>query len=181
MSFEFQVAGFTFSPKRTSCLAGSMPARRAVMLIAMVGAVLLGAGCASYKLRGKAIEGTTPGVFVVEKSDERLQQGGVPGAVVSLTVDPGRLNAEHAGSDISDIEGDFAVPVDQFGAGVLEYQVRLDARLEDHRSVNKQMKLPGSDKRVLIVLAPGNDSTRPKPEGFLEETMRMGEPYMDQQ
>jgi len=140
---------------------------RAVALTVTCGTLLLAVGCASYKLRGRAIEGTTPGVFIVDKDDERMQQRGMPGAVVSLTVNPGRLNAEHLGSDISDLEGDFAVSVDEFGAGVLEYQVRLEARLEDHRSVSKRMQLPGGQKRVLVVLVPGNDDTRPKSESFL--------------
>ena len=148
-------------------------------VLLLVAALLLG-GCASYKLRGKVIEGTTPGVFVVDQDNERLQTSGVPGAVVALTLDPGRLNAKRVGSDISDMNGTFAVPVGEFGAGVLEYNVRLDARLEDHEPASETLMLPGGDKRVLIVLAPGDGSGKaPKNETFLEETMRMGKPYMD--
>ena len=159
-------------------------AGRARLASAILPALLLFAsaaliGCDTYRLRGKVVEGGTSGVFVVEQDDPRLERPGLGGAVVKLTLEPGRLSAKHLSPDSSDLEGDFAIAVHEFGAGVLEYPVRLTAQMRGHRSASQRFMLPGSKKRVLVVLAPGEDKHPPKQNDLLGETLEMGEPYMD--
>lgn len=154
------------------------PARWLAALVALAAAALI-VGCGSYELRGRAIEGPSSGVHVVDRDDPRLEAPGLSGAAVSLTLDPDRLSAERVGEVATDVDGDFAIAVDAFGAGMLEYQAQVDGQLAGHEPAIGRFDLPGRGKRVLVVLAPGDDDAATGGESFLDETLRMGEPYME--
>lgn len=144
---------------------------------------LLAGGCASYELRGKVIEGHSPGARVVEADDPRLDEPGVGGAAVDVTLDPGRLQAKRIGSGMSDDDGTFALEIDEFGAGFLEHRVEVRGEARGRRVGRGEMILPGSGKRVLVVVPTtaggGEDDEPDQPGDFLEETMRSAEPYLD--
>ncbi|MEE9213113.1 MAG: hypothetical protein V3U29_10720 [Phycisphaeraceae bacterium] len=141
-----------------------------LLLIAVLAAV---SGC-GYRLRGTVLEGTTPAVLLVENDDPRLSEPGLGGAVLTLTLDPDRLSAKHLGSHQTNVNGQFDVPINEMGAGFLEYDVGLLCRLAGHRAVQHHMRLPGSNKRLLIIMAQGKDMYKPKPD-ILGETMRFHE------
>jgi len=137
------------------------------------------AGCGGYTLRGVVIEGSSPGVFVVDAGDSRLRGDALPSAHVGVVLDPDKLSSKTIGKDVADGAGRFGVVIAEFGAGVLEYEVEVTARLAGHRSASRTMPLPAEDKRLLIVLTPGRDDRPAGGETLLEETLRLGEPYMN--
>ncbi len=53
------------------------------------------------------------------------------------------------------------------------------AKMRDHRGVSKDFMLPGSKKRVLVVMSEGNDQGATEGEDILDETLRLGKPYMN--
>jgi hypothetical protein len=144
-------------------------------------AVLLGAlasGCSSYQLRGTVVEGPTSAIAVVNKDDPRLGQPGVGGVVVSAVIDPQQLSRKSAGSTVSDANGQFALPIGELGAGLLEYEVQVVARSDQYQSAVSIFPLPGAGKRLLVILAVGREGQSAPRGDFLEETLKMGEPYM---
>ena len=153
---------------------------RAVAAALIVLAALLSAGCASYRLQGKVIEGGTPAVLVVEKDDPRLNEPGIAGTVLEVTIDPNRLSASDAGADVSDLQGEFAIPIGEFGAGLLEYDARVIARLRGYQTTNRTIRLPGSNKRLLVILSPGQDNgSAPAKQNVIDETLKWSEPYLN--
>jgi len=146
--------------------------------------VLLLPACRGYQLRGTVVDGyhpsismTTPGIFVVNANDPRLDTPGLPGATVSLMLDPNDLNAKDAGDAATDASGKFALPVGH-GAGVLMYDAMIIAQRPDHVTAQTITALPGANKRLLIVLPPGIDNYKPRTD-FVDETMEMGKPYLE--
>ncbi|MFW6059288.1 MAG: hypothetical protein ACODAQ_03855 [Phycisphaeraceae bacterium] len=137
------------------------------------------AGCSAYQLRGKAVEGATSAIFIVDADDPRLERPGVAGANLYLILDPQRLSTKRLDPQATGADGAFAIRIGEFGAGVLEYEAQLEARASGFRGVAERFDLPGRDKRVLIVLEQGSANAAPRGESFLDETLRMGEPYMD--
>ena len=154
--------------------------RVSLRAILMCSAAALFTGCSQYELRGKVIPGPTSQVLVVGKHDSRLEVYGIEGAAVSAMIDPDKANRELAGSVASDAGGEFAIPVEHTGAGFLMYDVRVTARLVKHAPAQRTMALPGGDKRVLIMLAPGEDTLPSQAQDdILKETMEMTRPYRD--
>ena len=142
-----------------------------------VGVALVLAGCHSYEMHGKVIAGADSAVLVVDRDDPRLDQPGIPGVVVRVTIDPDRGRGQTT-SGISDMDGRFTVPVDVFAGGALDYESRVLARLAEHEPAMVTFRLPRSRQRVLIMLGPGVDRPPTDSQYFLDETMRMGEPYL---
>lgn len=138
--------------------------------VALLVCVMAVGGC-GYRLRGTVIEATTSAVLVVDQDDPRLTEPGLPGAVVSLTLDPGHLNAKNLGAHATDMNGRFDVPIGQ-GAGFLEYQLELLCWLSGYQSAQQRLALPGGTKQLLILMAPGQDSYRPGPD-ILDESLRI--------
>lgn len=117
---------------------------------------LVQAGCETYKLRGRVTSGDATYIALVDDNDPRLQTGdAIAGVVLRLQTDPGKLNRKFVGQGLTDGKGEFAIPVDEVGAGFLEYDVAIDARRSGYESTESFFRLPPSDKRVLIVLRPG--------------------------
>lgn len=126
---------------------------RGFMTVGLIGILIWASGC-GFRLRGLVIEGATPGVFVVDKTDSRLVELGLATAVINLTIDPGHMNAKHLGSYQSDLDGRFDVPIDELGAGFLEYDIGLVCRLAGYHAIQHRVRMPGSSKRLLIILIP---------------------------
>ena len=126
---------------------------RGFITVGLISILMWASGC-GFRLRGLVIEGATPGVFVVDKTDSRLVEAGLATAVVNLTIDPGHINAKHLGSYQSDLNGRFDIPIDELGAGFLEYDIGLVCRLVGYHPIRHHVRMPGSSKRLLIILIP---------------------------
>jgi hypothetical protein len=136
--------------------------------------VCLLSGCGGYVLRGKVVEGPEPGVRVVSANDREMERPGIGGARVEVVVDPMSLGRRVVEPVETDSSGEFAVPIEEFGAGSLEYEASVVARRGGFRHVAELIALPGGDRRVLIVLTPGTDGYRPPddPLGESREFLR---------
>ena len=117
-------------------------------------------GCGSYQLKGRVIPGDFSMVEVVDSSDPRLYEGaGVPGASIVLETDPERLGRKVVGTTVSGAEGDFATPFSEPGGGFLIYDVGVNVSRPGYQPARHYFQLPGSSKRLLVTLAPGEDRT----------------------
>lgn len=122
--------------------------------------------CGPHKMYGRVVVGDSSYVTVVDKDDHRLHEdNGVSGVLLKLQLDPGRINRRTMAEETSDEEGEFALPVDEFGAGLLEQECGVLARRRGFKSAEGVFMLPGDGKRILIVLTPGRDA----PGAFEEE------------
>ncbi|MCA9312249.1 MAG: hypothetical protein KDA21_13630 [Phycisphaerales bacterium] len=134
---------------------------RFLKLLCAVVAVATGlgaGGCSSYQLRGHVVRGDASFIQVVDRDDPRLQEPGLPGAQVALTLDPEKLNRKMLGSAMTDGNGDFAIAVEETGAGFLQYDIGLRASGKGMISAWNFMRLPSSGKRILITLQRGQDT-----------------------
>lgn len=142
-------------------------------------ALLLLPACGTYQIQGRVIEGATPALLIVNAKDTRMEGLGMPAAVIESVLDPDRpLQQVPLEPQMTDGNGYFAVPVHATGAGMLNYNVQIIARLAGHTAVRRTIKLPGRDKRILIIIAPGDSGSSSVPldePDILEETRRMGE------
>ncbi len=137
------------------------------------------AGCSQYQMRGVVIEGAVSAIRVVDEDDPRLtQEPGLPLAVIEVTLDPDRLSRKHFPRTLSDVDGTFAVTIDEPGAGYLEYAVRVVVRRTGHNSAIQDLQVPGPKQRLLVTLVNGEDKYKPEPPDIMDETLKMGEPYM---
>ena len=146
---------------RAPLSASARPASRKAQLAALIMLGLstaLGA-CSPYMLRGHVIEGESSYALLVEPSDPRLQAEGVAGVSVRLTMDPGKLNRDVVADNVSGPEGEFELPVDRAGAGLITMDMSILARKAGYTSSEAFFKLPGSGSRfLLIVVAKGADA-----------------------
>ncbi|MFA7236818.1 MAG: hypothetical protein WC058_08140 [Phycisphaeraceae bacterium] len=130
--------------------------------LAMLLLILFAGGCQSYALRGRVVEGTRSQVLVVDADDPRLAGPGAPagigGASVSFMLDPERAGHKSLGGSFTDADGSFQYPVDEVGAGFLEYGLGVTARAAGKSPAQDSMPMPAGDKRLLIMLAPGRDN-----------------------
>ncbi|MEX0886394.1 MAG: hypothetical protein WD009_08145 [Phycisphaeraceae bacterium] len=152
---------------------------RLMLLVAAATAAAALGGCSTGQIQGRVVEGDRPAVLVVDRDDARLGQAGVPGTLIHLTLDPGTMRAKPVGSDRSGVDGRFVIDVNTPGAGFLHTDVEVAARREGYRPSVDQLRVPSSRKRVLIVLTPGQGSEHTQEEHILEQTLRLGQPYMD--
>lgn len=119
-------------------------------------AAALASGCETYQLRGRVATGDATYITLVDADDPRLQTGdAIAGVVLRLQTDPGKLNRAFVGQGVTNGQGEFEIPVDEVGAGFLEYDVGIDARRPGFESAESFFRLPPSGKRVLVVLRPG--------------------------
>lgn len=129
------------------------------------------AGCQSYTVRGRVIEGEISYVSIVSADEARLgEQGvGVPNVRVRLETDPERLRREIVGETVTDEEGYFSIPFARPGAGVLMYDIGVTAWKDGFTPATLTTRLPPSDRRMLIMLTPGPDDFR---DPYKEDPMR---------
>ena len=151
-------------------------------LVAVVLSILPLAGCSKYALRGKVVDGPVSSIMVVDQHDPRLQQPGLNGASVEVIVDPASLGRKRLPVVTSEDDGTFAAPVGEPGAGFLQYDIRVLSQMKGRQTAERELPLPGSDKRLLIVLSPGRDTHQREgdPNAFLKETLEMSEPYLSE-
>ncbi len=136
-------------------------------LVGAAMAVALG-GCGAYKLQGRVVKGDTTYVAIVDGDDPRLDEGaGLSGAEIRVQANPLRLNRKDIGRGVSDGQGAFAIELDEFGAGFLEIDAGVSARRKGYEAAEHFFDLPGSGKRVLIVMSPGD----PGPEWAEDEDL----------
>jgi hypothetical protein len=108
---------------------------------------------------GRVVQGDTSYITVVDKDDHRLEEeNGVSGVLLKLQLEPGRISRRTVAEQTSGSDGRFSLPVDEFGAGVLEQECGLLARRRGFKSAEGVFMLPGDSKRILIVLEPGRDA-----------------------
>ncbi|MCC6679549.1 MAG: hypothetical protein IT445_01480 [Phycisphaeraceae bacterium] len=153
---------------------------RLLIFDCLLAMLLLLSGCSQYQLSGKVIEGPISTVMVVDKDDPRLHDpnNGLGGVALQTTLDPQNLNRIELPDALSQWSGEFAISVEAAGAGFLEYDAELMAQLAGYSVAVGEFRLPGRSKRVLVVLAPGRDGPRKK-QNVLDETMKLGEPYLN--
>ena len=133
--------------------------------LALVTFAFLLVGCESYSLRGHVIRGEISYIEIVDADDERLESPGLTATRVGVHLDPGRLNRKFLGSTVSDANGDFSLPIDEVGAGFLEYDISVVAYRDGYFGAEQFFVMPSSNKRVLIILGPGNDPNPPSFQG----------------
>lgn len=123
--------------------------------------------CGPHTIHGRVVQGDTSYVMVVDKDDYRLDEAdtGVAGVLLRLQLEPGRINRRTVAEQSSGSDGWFELPVDEFGAGLMELEGGLLARRKGFKSAEGAFMLPGGSKRVLVVLEPGRDA----PGAFDEE------------
>ena len=143
-----------------------------LLLVGLLALSALLPACGSYKLQGRVVRGPSPQVAVVDADDPRLEEPGVPVASIQLALDPRSLNRKSLPGGHSDADGRFAIPIEEFGAGLLEYDIQVVARKRDLNTAIGIIRLPGSSGRLLIVLGPGPDRYRP-PEDPLDDLRHM--------
>jgi len=136
-------------------------------------------GCGAYQMRGVVIEGAASTIRIVDQDDPRLLEGyALPMATVDAALDADRLNRKQLPRDITAVDGSFSIPVNETGAGYLNYYARIVVRRNGYNTAVGDIRIPPPDKRVLVTLAPGEDRYRSKSQDVVDETMKMGEPYM---
>jgi hypothetical protein len=136
-------------------------------------------GCSQYQMQGIVLEGAVSTIRIVDKDDPRLAEGfGIPTASIAVTLDPDRLSRKALQSTLSDVDGTFAVSVDEPGAGYLEYPARIVVQRAGYNTATLDLLIPGPDQRLLVTLVSGEDKYKPQPPDLMEETLKMGEPYM---
>ena len=132
-------------------------------------AAVASAGCGTYQLRGHVVEGPEPMVLVTRADDPRLEQRGIGGASLELTLSPRSLGRKPLGSTFSGDGGWFAAGIDELGAGLLEYELGVVCRRQGYRTAVGAVRMPGGDQRLLVVLTPGVDDYE-EPIDLLEES-----------
>lgn len=136
-------------------------------------------GCGQYQMRGIVIEGAVSAIRVVKEDDPRLLEGpGLPMATIDAAIDPERLSRIQLPRGVSDIDGTFGIPVDETGAGYLDYYVRVIVRRAGYDTAVEDIRVPGPHQRLLVTLARGEDRYKPDAPDVLNETLEMSKPYM---
>lgn len=154
------------------------PARPAARLtlaasVAACSAALAAGGC-GYTLRGQVVLGEASYVTVVDRDDPRLDGAPVPGASLHLQLDPHKPQRKSLGTATSGGAGDFAMSVNEFGAGVLDLDVAVFSRRPEFTPAEGYFRLPDQGRRVLVVMAPGTDfDLGDRREGIAEEAERL--------
>lgn len=151
-------------------------------LAALMLAALMLPGCSSYQIRGTVVEGRAPGVYVVDSSDARLKQTAVADAQIQATLDPEKLRPKLLRPTQSDEQGAFAIPVEDFGAGLLEYSLGLfvDADGYSGTQTPEPIALPGPGKQLLVVVAAGRGKRPPRTNGNTENLLDEAEKFKKQ-
>lgn len=153
--------------------------RRLIVLTVIALACVWLTGCGRYSMRGVVVEGAASMIRVVDAKDPRLSRGyGLPLATIEATLDADRLSRKPLPREVSEVDGTFAVPVDEAGAGFLEYDIRMVVRRPGYNTAIADLRVPGPNQRLLVTLAKGDDSYKEDPPDVLDETLKMGEPYM---
>lgn len=121
-------------------LTDRMPFR--VLVAALLVSMLVAAGCGAHRVEGRVVEGDFDFITVVDGGDSRLAAPGIGSTRITFTRDPGRLNAQQAGSGVSDPEGSFDIEIDAFGAGWMSEEWLVRAVRSRFGFAEGQVRLP---------------------------------------
>jgi hypothetical protein len=150
---------------------------RGLLVVCLASAVLC--GCGRYQMRGVVVEGAISTIRVMDENDPRLLEAyGLPLATIEATLDAERLSRKQLPRGISDVDGTFVVPVDEPGAGYLDYYVRVIVQKAGYDTAVQNLRVPGPKQRLLVTLSRGADRYKPDAPDLMDETLKMGEPYM---
>lgn len=140
-------------------------------------AVLGVAGCSPYQLRGVVLEGSVDMIEVVNADDPRLERFGVPGASVQVLLDPDRLSPKTIGRGSTNGDGQFALPINETGAGFLLLDVEVLVGAEGFSGTSQEMVLPGGKQRLVVTLKRGQRKPNDRGNDFERDTQREVETY----
>jgi len=147
--------------------------RPALFACAVLLASLLN-GCASYQLQGVVVEGSLPGIYIVDSGDPRLAGTAVADARVQGMLDPNKIRSKPLPLVMTDDNGRFAIPIEDPGAGLLEYTFTLYPDADGYGTppgAGTAMALPPPGKQVLVVLAAGRRTGPPRSPGQSNEDL----------
>ncbi|MFM9958389.1 MAG: hypothetical protein ACKVZJ_09935 [Phycisphaerales bacterium] len=147
-----------------------LPLRHA--LIALLGAAAPLLTACSYAVEGRVVKGDVSMVELVSSNDPRLDDPSLSlsGVAVHVQSDPTKIRRKTLGRTVSSRDGGFRVPVDEFAAGVMEFDLGVFARKKGYEPAEGFFAKPSSSKRVLITMTPGQDKpTTEQPESLREE------------
>lgn len=135
-------------------------------------ALALLAGCSSYTLSGRVVQGDVGYATFLDAGDPQFEGGtGIGGVTVRVWTDPEKLNRKVVGTGVSNPDGSFSLEIDEFGAGFLDYDISVEAMRPGFAPVEGYFKLPGKGRRVLIMMTPGRDS-RPSRDSLMDQYNR---------
>ncbi|MAE67513.1 MAG: hypothetical protein CMJ18_24910 [Phycisphaeraceae bacterium] len=127
--------------------------------------------CAAYRLQGTVLPDQTADITTVDENDTRLYSGGLAGAAIELTVDPASMHPRPLSPAVTDANGQFSVPIDELGAGLLEYELAILCRHKGFRPLYQVVQVPGRRQRLLIRMTPGPDHGGGPSPDVLKETL----------
>lgn len=157
-------------PSRT--VQGSVSLKASTGAVVMlVLAAALAQGCGLHQVRGVVLPGETAAVLLVPSDDPRLEREGVPNVMLRAVVDPQAMKPTRVDGVMTDAQGRFSVPVAKLGAGFLEYSIQLWAYRDGYQPATGSVAVPGSGMRLLVIMPPGQNTYRPPPPDFLQETL----------
>ncbi|QQE12505.1 hypothetical protein JD969_03270 [Planctomycetota bacterium] len=152
-----------------------------ILLFSLIAIVAAVTGCAPYTMQGRVIEGPNSFITVVSADDPRLNaatnDSGLANVQIDVTLDPNEMRPINEGNTYTDLSGNFSMPISAQGAGFLMYEAQITATGSGFAPVQKTMPLPSGNKCILVVLKEGKGKINRK-NNLIDETMRMGEPYM---
>ena len=120
-------------------------------------------GCQTYVIEGRVVEGPFGDMAFVRPDDPRLDDAALTNVRVTVDRDPDSLGRHQVGTQITDTKGRFEIPVGEFGAGWMDEQWLLRAFKNGYQTVSTTQRLPrGSDRRLLIIMTPGQSETAPE-------------------
>lgn len=147
-------------------------------IVLLLAALTLGVtGCSPYRLQGVVIEGSANMIEVVNTDDPRLDRFGVPGASLQVLLDPDRLSPKTIGRGSTNADGQFALPINEAGAGFLIMDVEVMVDAEGFVGTSQEMVLPGGNQRLVVTLKRGQRKPGDRGNDFQRDTQREVETY----
>ncbi len=144
--------------------------------LALTSVMLSACTTTSSSLRGVVVEGRSPGVYLVSADDPRLKRYPVEDALVEVVVNPKDIRPERFESPPTLPDGEFSIDPTVFGAGFLQYDLGIFARARGYGDVWGEPQWPGSNQRILIIMAPGRPGALRRPgSSEVDEMMK----YLD--
>lgn len=149
-------------------------------ILLLLAPMLVGCG-GGYAIQGRVIRGPIATVLIVDRDDPRITESNpsAGSAVIEGIFEPNTPSERQSlGRTVADGQGRFSIPVDAFGAGLLEYEAQLLVRREGHQAAIDTIDLPSRRKRVLITLPLGRDTVI-APERPIDGLRREVKPYIE--
>lgn len=143
----------------------------AIASVLMIAFALPGCG---YTLTGKVLRGDASGVDLIHDIDQRHKQQGLANVEVVVRRNPKDARPELVGRTRTDAAGNFSMNIKEFGAGWMEEQWLVQARLAGYQNASTVMKLPAKNSKwgLLITLAPGTATPLDAQEEIIEDLER---------